>query len=153
MNIIPWKARGAGVDLFEDLEDLQREMNRLFDVNFPHLGKKGNGGSWAPAVDVMDEKDHIRVKAELPGMKKEEIEISLDNNILTIKGEKKEEKEVKEKDYIRSERYYGAFHRAFTLPAGVDAQKVNAVYKDGILEITLPKREEAKAKQLKVDIK
>ena len=154
MNIVPFKARTTGLDLFEDFDDIQREMNRFFDLNWPHAIKKGNGGTLrAPAVDIIDEKDQIRVKADLPGMKKEDIEVSADNNALTIKGEKKEEKEVKEKDYVRSERYYGAFHRSFILPAGVDAQKVNATYKEGVLEILLPKKEEAKSKQTKVEIK
>ena len=163
MNLVPWRGRESGVDLFDDLEGFPKEMNRLFNVTLHHpgkkgsifrLGEKGNGGAlWAPAVDIIDEKDHIRVRADLPGMKKEEIEVSVDNDTLTIRGEKREEKEIKEKDYVRSERYYGAFHRSFTLPAGVDPQKVNAGYKDGVLEITLPKREDAKPKQIKVDIK
>ncbi|MBI3616889.1 MAG: Hsp20/alpha crystallin family protein [Candidatus Omnitrophica bacterium] len=126
----------------------------MFNVTLHRPGEKGNGGAlWAPAVDIIDEKDDIRVRADLPGMKKEDIEVSVNNDTLSIKGEKKEEKEIKEKDYVRSERYYGAFQRSFTLPAGVDPQKVNAAYKDGVLEITLPKREDAKPKQIKVDIK
>jgi HSP20 family protein len=154
MNLVPWKSRQRGLDIFEDLEDLQKEMNQLFESNWPRLGRKGNGGAlWAPAVDIVDEKDQIKVKADLPGMKKEDIDINLDNDILTIKGEKKEEKEIKEKDFVRSERYYGAFHRAFTLPATVDSSKVNASYKDGVLEITLPKKEGAKTKQNKIEIK
>ena len=154
MKIVPWKTRETGLDPFEDLEDFQREMNRLFNVTLQRPLKAGNGGSlWAPAVDIVDEKDQIKVKAELPGMKREEIEVNLENDILTIKGEKKEEKEIKEKDFVRSERYYGAFHRSFSLPASVDASKVNASYKDGVLEITLPKKEGAKPKQIKVDIK
>jgi HSP20 family protein len=154
MNLVPWRGRESGLDLFEDLDEFQKEMNRLFNVTLHHPGKKGNGGAlWAPAVDIIDEKDHLRVRVDLPGMKKEEIEVSVNNDTLTITGEKKEEKEIKERDYVRSERYYGAFHRSFTLPAGVDPQKVNAGYKDGVLEITLPKREDAKPKQIKVDIK
>lgn len=154
MKLVPWKARESGLDLFEDLEDFQRDMNRLFNVTLHRPLKLGNGGAlWAPAIDIVDEKDQIKVKADLPGMKKEDIEINLENDVLTLKGEKKEEKETKEKDFIRSERYYGAFHRAFTLPASVDASKVNASYKDGVLEITLPKKEGAKPKQIKVDIK
>ncbi len=154
MKLVPWRERESGLDIFGDLEDIQREMNRLFDVSLRQPGKKGNGGTlWAPAVDIIDEKDTIRVRADLPGIKKDEIEVSVNNDTLTIKGEKKEEKEIKEKDYVRSERYYGAFCRSFTLPAGVDPQKVNAGYKDGVLEITLPKREDAKPKQIKVDVK
>ena len=154
MNLVPWRGRESGVDLFDDLEGFQKEMNRLCNVTLHHPGKKGNGGAlWAPAVDIIDEKDHIRVRADLPGMKKEEIEVSVNNDTLTIRGEKREEKEIKENDYVRSERYYGAFHRSFTLPAGVDQKKVNAGYKDGVLEITLPKREDARPKEIKVDIK
>ena len=150
MNLAPWKQRGS-LDVFQDLEDFQKEMNRLFESRWP---AKANGNSfWAPPVDIIDEKDHIRIRADLPGLKKEDIEVSADNGILTIKGEKKEEKETKEKDYVRSERYYGAFHRSFSLPTGVDAQKVNASYKDGVLEVALPKREDAKPKQVKVEVK
>lgn len=153
MKLTPWKARGTDVDIFEDLEDIQREMNQIFDFRLHHPWKKGNGGPFLPAVDVIDEKDNIVVKAELPGMKKDEIEVSIDDNILTIKGEKKEEKETKEKDYVRSERYYGSFNRSFTLPSSVDAQKVDASYKDGVLEIILTKREEAKQNQKRINIK
>ena len=154
MNIVPWKSREGGVDLFQDMEEMQQQMNRLFDLGLQRPFKVGNGGKfWAPAVDVIEEKDVIKVKADLPGLKKEEIEVAVDNDTLTIKGEKKQEKEIKEKGYIRSERYYGSFHRSFTLPAGVDPQKVNANYRDGVLEITLPKREEAKKNEVKVEIK
>lgn len=153
MNLVPWRPRETGLDVFEDFGEFQKEMNRLFNLTLHRPGKKGNGGAlWAPAVDIIDEKDHIRVRADLPGMKKEEIEVSVNNDTLTIRGEKREEKEIKEKDYVRSERYYGAFHRSFTLPAGVDPQKVNAGYKDGVLEITLPKREDARPKEIKVDV-
>ena len=154
MKLIPRKNRESGLDLFEDLEDFQRELNHLFDVGLRRPLKVSNGDAlWGPTVDIVDEKDQIKVKADLPGMKKEEIEVNLENDVLSIKGEKKEEKEIKERDFIRSERYYGAFHRAFSLPSSVDAAKVNAVYKEGVLEITLPKKEGAKAKQIKVDIK
>ncbi len=153
MNLIPWKSRATGLDVFQDLEEFQKEMNRMFDLRTQWPLKMGNGGMWAPAVDIIDEKDQVRIKADLPGLKKEDIDVSADNGVLTIKGEKKEEKEVKEKDYVRSERYYGSFHRSFSLPAGVDAQKVNAVYKDGVLEVSLPKREDAKPKQIKVEVK
>lgn len=153
MNLVPWRPRETGLDVFEDFGEFQKEMNRLFNLTLHRPGKKANGGAlWAPAVDIIDEKDHIRVRADLPGMRKDEIEVSVNNDTLTIRGEKREEKEIKEKDYVRSERYYGAFHRSFTLPAGVDPQKVNAGYKDGVLEITLPKREDARPKEIKVDV-
>src|SRR5437867_105434 len=154
MKIIPWKSRERGLDLFQDLEEMQREMNRMLDFNFHRPKKMGNGGTlWAPEVDIIDEKDLIRVKADLPGLKKEEIEVDLEDDVLTIKGEKREENETREKDLIRSERYYGSFHRSFTLPSSVDAARVNANYRDGVLEITLPKKEGTKPKQIKVDIK
>ena len=154
MRLVPWRSRESGLNLFDNLEDFQSEMNRLFDFRLSRPVKAGiSATEWMPAVDVVDEKDQIRVKADLPGFKKEEIGVSVDNGMLTIKGEKKEEKENKEKDYIRSERYYGVFHRSFTLPAGVDAPKVHASYKDGVLEITLPKKQDAKPKQIKVDVK
>ena len=153
MNLIPWKTKETGLELFEDLEDFQREMNRLFDIGLRRPLKANGGSLWGPAVDIVDEKDQIRVKAELPGLKKEDIEVNVENDVLSIKGEKKEEKETRERDYIRSERYYGAFHRAFTLPSSVDSARVNAAYKGGLLEITLPKKEGAKPKQTKVDIK
>lgn len=154
MNLVPWKSRETGLDLFDNLEDFQREMNRLFDLKLSRSFKAGNGSTlWAPAVDIADEKDQIRVKADLPGMRREDIDVTVENDVLTIKGEKREEKEVKEKDMVRSERYYGAFHRAFSLPASIDATKVNASYKDGVLEIALPKKEGAKSRQIKVDVK
>lgn len=141
-------------DLIEDLSGFEKEMNRLFDVPFPNPYQGGHVKSLiVPAVDIIEEKDQIKVKAELPGMKKEEISVNLENDILSITGEKKEEKEVKEKNYVRSERYYGTFHRSFSLPSTVDAHKVNAVYKEGVLEITLHKKEGAKPKHIKVDIK
>jgi HSP20 family protein len=150
MKLVPFRSRSTGLDVFADLEDIQKQMNRVFDVRWP--AKMDNGDLW-PSVDIIDEKDQIRIKADLPGLKKEDIEVTADNGILTIKGEKKEESQVKEKDYVRSECYYGAFHRSFTLPTGVDTQKVNANYKDGVLEVTLPKKEEAKPKQVKVEVK
>ena len=154
MKLIPRKGSGSEFDFFHDLEDVQKEMNRLFDVSSPHPGKDVNGGSlWLPPVEIVDDKDHIRVRVELPGMKKEDIDVSLAQNILTIKGEKKQEKEVKEKEFVRSERYYGAFHRSFSLPTGVDSHKINAHYQEGVLEITLLKKEDAKPRQIKIDVK
>jgi len=155
MDIMPWKPRTKGLDIFHDFENLQQEMNRLFDFTLhkPLVSPQGALPYWTPAIDIIEEQDNVKVRADLPGIKKDEIEVAVENDVLTIKGEKKNEKEIKEKDYVRSERYYGAFHRSFTLPSAVDASKVNATYKDGVLEITLPKKEEAKSKQIKVDIK
>lgn len=151
MGLIPWKARGTQVDLFDNLEDFQREMNRLFDLKLHRVGHDAK--MWAPAVDIVDEKDQIRVKADIPGMKREDIEVNVENDMLTIKGEKREEKEIKGNDVVQSERYYGSFYRSFGLPVSVDAAKVNAVYRDGVLEVNLPKKEGAKPKQIKVEVK
>jgi HSP20 family protein len=109
-------------------------------------------GEWAPSVDVAETDEEIVVTAELPGIKQEEVDISIADNVLTLKGEKKEEKEVKEKNYHRIERSYGSFQRSISLPTGVDAGKAKATYKDGILCVTVPKVEEAKPKQIKIDV-
>ena len=106
----------------------------------------------APALDVYDQRDDLIVKAEIPGLSKEEIDISLEGNTLTIKGEKRKEEEVKEEDYYRSERAYGAFSRSIELPVAVQTDKVNASFKNGVLEIRLPKTEEAKKNVVKVKV-
>lgn len=141
---------------FSDLENLQREMNRLFDFSLARQGYDDTsllGGHWAPAIDIYDSKDNIVVKADLPGLNKDEIVVSIQENILTISGEKKRESKIKEDDYFREERFYGSFHRAITLPTQVDRTKVQASFKDGVLELTLPKKEEAKPQQIKIDVK
>lgn len=155
MRIVPWKGRENWLEPFQEFEDLRSEMNRAFDFDFPRPLSRARKGEtfWAPAVDIADEKDHIIVKADIPGMTKDQIEVSVHNDVLTIKGEKRQEKETKEKDYVRTERFYGSFHRSFSLPTQVDSQNVKATYKDGVLEIVLPKKEGARPKQIKVDIK
>jgi HSP20 family protein len=140
---------------FADLLDIQREMNSLFDVSLHRWGSRDEGlleSAWAPAIDIHDSKDNLVVKAELPGLKKEDIDVSVQNGTLVIKGEKKEETEKREKGVIRTERFYGSFHRAISLPTAVDESKVKAAYKNGVLELTLPKKEEAKPKQIKVNV-
>lgn len=109
-------------------------------------------GVWNPSLDVFQDKDHVFVKCELPGMKKEDIQITLHENTLTIAGERKHENEVKEGDSYRSERFFGRFHRSVTLPVPVQATTVTAQYKDGILAVTLAKAEEAKPKQIDVQV-
>lgn len=106
----------------------------------------------APALDVYEQKDDLIVKAEIPGLTKDEIDISLEGNTLTIKGEKKKEEEIKEEDYYRCERMFGAFSRSVELPVEVQADKVNASFKNGVLEIRLPKTEEAKKNVVKVKV-
>jgi HSP20 family protein len=153
MALIKW-----GEDLlepFRDFGDLESEMHRVFGRRLfpaPWLAPK-NGGRWLPEVDITEEKDRILVKADLPGMRQEEISVEVSDGVLTIKGERKRETESKEGKTYRVERSYGSFLRSFTLPAGVDAAKVNAAYKNGVLEVTLPKLAEAKAQQIKVEVK
>ena len=139
---------------FIGLSTLRDEMNRLFDVSQPGFGGREDRllGVWSPPLDVFQDKDHLFVKCELPGMKKEDIEISLHENTLTISGERKHEREVKEGEGFRSERFFGRFHRSVTLPLLVRADNVTAQYKDGILAVTLAKAEEAKPKQIEVKV-
>jgi HSP20 family protein len=139
---------------FDRLSTLRDEMNRLFDLSTPGFGGREDRllGVWSPPLDVFQDKDHVFVKCELPGMKKEDIQISLHENALTISGERKNEREVKEGDGWRSERFFGRFHRSVTLPVLVDPANVKAQYKDGVLAVSLSKAEEAKPKQIEVQI-
>ena len=138
---------------FDRLTSLRDEIDRLFDLSFPGVTRDaGLFSGWSPSVDVYQDKDHVFVKAELPGMKKEEIDISLQNGMLTISGERKHEEEHKEGDSFRSERFFGKFQRSVSLPTDVDTADVKASYKDGILTVTLPKAEEAKPKQIEVQV-
>jgi HSP20 family protein len=106
---------------------------------------------WSPAVEVLETKDEVVVKAELPGMKESDIDVSVTDGLLTIRGERKHEEETKEKGYYRSEWVYGAFRRSVPLPTGTDPEKIKATYHDGVLEVKFPKPEEAKPKQVKVE--
>jgi HSP20 family protein len=108
---------------------------------------------WTPAVDIAEQENAYEVKMELPGVNKEDVKISLESNILTIRGEKKQEKEEKQKNLHSVERTYGSFQRSFTLPTTVKSDKIDAVFTDGVLSITLPKIEESKPKQIEVKVK
>ncbi len=154
MSLIRWNPTRDLTTFPSDMVNLQKEMNRMFDSFFRGVDEPGLfNSSWMPAVDVADEDNAYVVKAELPGVSKEDVKITLESNILTIRGEKKAAKNVDEKNYRRTERSYGSFQRSFTLPTTVKNDKVDAVYKDGILTITLPKAEEAKPKQIEVTVK
>jgi len=140
---------------FDRLSSLRDEVNRLFDVSQPGFGSARDSSlfsGWTPALDVYQDKDNVFVKAELPGMKKEDIDISLEKGMLSISGERKHEKESGEGENYRSERYFGKFHRSITLPTAIEAAKVTAAYTDGVLTVTLPKAEEAKPKQIEVNV-
>jgi len=131
-------------------------MNRMFDQFFHGdvlADESFFGRDWTPAVDVVENNDSYVLKAELPGMNKDEVKITLENNVLTIRGEKRNESEKKENNYHRVERSYGMFERSFTIPGSIKTNDIDAQYKDGVLTLTLPKAEEAKPKQIDVKVK
>jgi HSP20 family protein len=134
---------------FEQLSTLRDEINRLFEAPFSNGGSDAFN-SWAPALDVYEDKDNLVVRAELPGLKKEDINISLNENTVTISGERRNEKKYEGSETSREERLFGRFTRSFQLPKAVDSGKVKASYKDGILTVTLPKAEEAKPRQIEI---
>jgi len=142
-------------DPFRQLSSLKDEIDRLFESPLSSLTEATQPflSGWLPAVDLYQDKDNITVTAELPGMKREEIDVSLHDGVLTLSGERKFEQKNEEAEVCRSERYVGRFHRTLTLPTQVEADKVKASYKDGILTIVLPKAEEAKPKQIEVSVK
>ncbi|MEK6589825.1 MAG: Hsp20/alpha crystallin family protein [Nitrospinota bacterium] len=148
MSLVRWEP-------FKDLLSIQERMNRLFEDNFFRtrgLGEELTKGTWTPAVDIYETQQDIVLKAELPGLDQKDISVEVRDNTLTLKGEKKFEKEVKEENYHRVERSYGTFQRMFTLPDIVQQDKVTAKFKDGVLEIILPKEEKTKPKLIKVDV-
>jgi HSP20 family protein len=146
MELTPWKP-------FRELGRLRDEMDRLWEDFFGERRVIApSERRWHPSLDVAETKDNLMVTAEIAGMDAKDIDIFVLGDVLTIKGEKKEEKEEKEGNYHLVERRYGAFTRSITLPAAVDTEKIEATYKKGVLRITLPKREEAKAKEVKVKI-
>lgn len=143
-------------DPLRDFSSLQERINRLFDDTM-RASPKGDEelmrGAWAPAVDIHETDDGFMVTADLPGVKKEDIEIDLKDSTLTIKGEKKFEKKAPKENYIRIERSYGKFIRSFSLPNNIDSEKIKATFNNGMLELNIPKREEAKPKQITIDVK
>jgi len=138
---------------FRDLVSMQREVGRLFDGLFSDVEANGNyAASWSPRADVSEDSESYVIKAELPGVIKNDVKITLHENVLTITGEKKQEKEEKDRNFHRIERSYGSFERSFSLPNGVKTEKIDAAYKDGVLTVTLPKVEAAKPKEIEVKV-
>lgn len=140
---------------FQHLSSLREDIDRLFETNFGDFTRDSQQflSGWLPAIDLYEDTENLIVRAELPGMKKEDIDISLHNGVLSLAGERRDEAKYQEAETYRSERFLGRFHRTLTLPVEVDAEKVKATYKDGVLTITLPKTEEAKPKQIAVNVK
>jgi len=146
MTLVRWRP-------MRDLWNIQEEMNRAFGSFFGRTDREElTDGYWAPAVDIAENKDNLMVNVEVPGMKKEDVKVTFQDGILTIKGERKQEKEEKDKSFHRVERSYGSFCRSFTLPNVVQGDKIKANYKDGVLSIALPKVEEAKPKEISIDV-
>jgi HSP20 family protein len=128
------------------------QFNRLFTDFFGRAMHEQNLTTWAPAVDIYEGENELVVKADLPDVKPEDLDIRVENNILTIRGERKFEKKADEKNYLRVERAYGSFARSFSLANTVNTEAIKADYKDGVLTLSIPKREEAKPKQIKVNV-
>lgn len=138
---------------FGRLTDLRDEIDRLFEAPLSELTRGSQLLSgWTPALDLFEDRDNFYVRAELPGMKKEDIELSLHDGSLSISGERKSEEEFKDAEVYRAERFVGRFQRTVSLPTAVASEKVKARYQDGILTVTLPKAEESKPKQIEVNV-
>jgi HSP20 family protein len=150
MAIVRW------LDPFRDLSAIQERMNQIFEDALARSRGREEGlrtGMWTPAVDIYENSDFVVVKAELPGVEKNRISVEVKDGILSLRGERKFEKEVKEESYHRIERSYGSFQRSFSLPVSVDQDQVTARFENGVLEVKLPKKEKAKPKQIQVDVK
>lgn len=142
-----------------DLLNFEREVSRIIN-NFERTFENGSSlpeefenAVWSPLSDIYEDKDNFKIKLDLPGMKKEDVKINMENNMLSISGERKQEKETDNSKYHRVERVYGKFYRSFTLPEFIEHEKIDAEFKDGQLTVTIPKSEKAKPKQLEIKIK
>jgi HSP20 family protein len=151
MAIVRWEP-------FRDLMTVQERMNRIFDDAFRGAGRGQHeddwalGGTWAPPVDIYEQDGNLVLKAELPGIDSKDVDVRVENNVLTLTGERKFENEVSREAYHRVERAYGRFSRSFTLPNIVDTANIKAEFKDGLLRVVMPKREEAKPKQISIAV-
>jgi HSP20 family protein len=153
MSLVRWK---PSYDLPLGLLDVQREINKMFDTFFREGSPEGDTlatSAWMPAVDVEEQDHQYIVQVELPGVAKDDVKIVMQDSILTIRGEKKQQKQSKGTNYHRVERVYGSFQRSFTLPATVRNEAIDATFKDGILTIAVPKAEEARPKQIEVKVR
>ena len=161
-DLMPWRSGGmtsrAGEGEQYPMDSLHREINRVFEDFFRDMDRPwGLAGAAAPAVsmpriDVTEDEHAWHVEAELPGLERKDVELGVEDGVLTISGQKKQESEEKKKDYYRRERSYGSFHRALALPGGVDETKIKASMKNGVLSIDLPKSEQAKQKYKRIEI-
>jgi HSP20 family protein len=142
----------TGTSIFRGLSNLQDQLNRAFG-DFSGRGANESAlTTWAPPVDIYETEHELVVKADLPDIDEKDLDIRIENNVLTIRGERKFEKKVSEENYLRVERAYGAFSRSFALASTVNTEAIQATYRNGVLTLTIPKREEAKPKQIKVNV-
>ncbi len=145
MAIIRW-------DPFRDLVSLRDKMNRLFEDAVTQRGEEKDlvASSWAPAVDIFEDESQLVLTAEVPGLSEKDVEIKIDDNVLSIQGERKLEKETREENYHRIERAYGSFYRSFTLPNYIDQDKIRAEHENGVLKISMPKKAELKPRKVRI---
>jgi HSP20 family protein len=156
MALIRWQPRPRMRQIqqwhpFDGLDLFGTEMDRFFD--WPFGGRRlaaTDASSWGPPADVLEDEDGFHVRMDLPGMNKEQIQLTLDGNTLTIHGEKTQDRTSKENDYYQQERFVGNFSRSLVLPSAVDAQKITATYKDGVLDVSIAKSEAARPKQIQI---
>ncbi len=156
MAVERWRPFGGSLarwDPFQSVSEIQQEMNRIFDSFFGRpTTLQATERLWVPAVDLYETKDDLVVSFDLPGVREKDVSVTITGDVLTVKGERKWDREVKDESYHRLERVYGKFERSIPLPMAVQADKVKATYRDGVLEIRLPKAEEVKPKEIKVEI-
>ena len=142
MKLVRW-------DPFQEFVAMSQRLNRT--VNDPHTPHTEDAfGAWAPPVDIFERQDYLVIRAEVPGVQMEDLDVRIENGVLTLHGERKQDFDVKEENAHRMERAYGTFTRSFSLPTTVDAERVTATYKDGVLEVTVPKAETAKPKSIEI---
>jgi len=139
-------------DSYSGLSNLQEQVNRLFEGTFPRRADQSALTSWAPAVDIYETENELVVKADLPDVNEKDIDVRVENNTLTVRGERKFDEKTEKDNYLRVERTYGSFSRSFSLPNTVNNEAIKADYKNGVLTVTLPKRAESKPKQVKVNV-
>ncbi|HTA51510.1 MAG TPA: Hsp20/alpha crystallin family protein [Candidatus Acidoferrum sp.] len=139
-------------DTYSGLSGLQEQVNRLFESSFSRRADNSAVTTWAPAVDIFETENELVVKADLPDVNEKDIDVRVENNMLTVRGERKFEEKAEKENYLRVERTYGTFSRSFRLPNTVNNETIQADYKNGVLTVTLPKRAESKPKQVKVNV-
>src|SRR5947209_4782751 len=143
MNLIHWQP-------LREYSNLSERVNRMLGDPFFRFEPLESAAGWIPPVDIEEEGDRVVVRAEIPGVSRDDIDVSVENGTLTLRGEKKQEREVNAENAYRLERFYGSFSRSFVLPTQINAEQIKATYKDGVLEVVLPKAEEARPKRIKV---